>query len=157
MRKKRISVIALMKILGLIMLTLVHIYSMFFYIYRPRRHTSFMDFPNSVWECEYNGAKITLFVRGGADVRGYIDKNEDRTYISVTYDSRLQVVEFIETTKEEFYEGTHELAHKNLIFGGDFRCTDTSFTAKSKVQEVRELDFWQTEEPITLVFYRVSG
>ena len=157
MRKKRISVIALVKILGLIMLTLVHIYSMFFYIYRPRRHTSPWDFPNSVWECEYNGANITLLVREGGNRRGYIDKDGERTYIIFSGDTRTQYVLFDEITEEEFYGDIRSISSSQTIFDGYFRCTDTRLTIKSKVQDGRELDFWQTEEPITLVFYRVSG
>ena len=155
MRKKRISIIALVKILGLIILALVHIYSIIIYINMPRCHTSPVDFPNSVWECEYNGAKITLFVKESADVRGYIDKSGEYTYLAASYDPYAQSMSFYVITKERFYVGTQVLAHKDRMLYGHFRCTDTSFIIKKGTPIDWATDFWQTEGPIELVFYRV--
>ena len=156
MRKKRISVIALMKILGLIILALVHMYSILFYIYMPRQHKSPLDFPNSVWECEYNGATITLLVREGRDRRGYVDRDGERTYLAFSFDTRIQVVVLARITEEEFYGEIYGLSDSQTILNADFRCTDTKFTVKGNAENERELDFWQREGPIKLVFYRVS-
>ena len=156
MRKKRISIIALVKILGLIILALVHMYSILFYIYMPRQHKSPLDFPNSVWECEYNGATITLLVRG--DRRGYMDRDGERTYLFFSFDTRFRIVVLDTITEEQFYGGKIEmLSSYQTVLYANFRCTDTKFTVKGNAKNERELDFWQREGPIKLVFYRVSG
>ena len=155
MRKKRISVVALVKILGLIILALVHIFSIFIYIHIPRQHKSPLDFPNSVWEAEYSGATITLLV--GDDNRGYIDRDGERTYVYFAFDTRFRIVVIETITEEQFYGKIEFLSASNTIWGSYFWCTDTRFIIKSKNLEGRSLDFWQTEGPIKLVFYRVSG
>ena len=155
MRKKRISIIALVKILGLIILALVHIFGIFIYIHMPRQHKSPLDFPNSVWEAEYNGATITLLVRDAN--RGYIDRDGERTYLSFSFDTRIQVVVLDTITEEQFYGEIYVLSDSQTILNANFGCTDTRFTIKKSILKSREANFWQREGPIKLVFYRVSG
>lgn len=153
MSKRKITVISLAAALGIIIL----LSNLVVYLLEPKEHTSPFDFPNTVWECDYNGATTTLLVGGDGLMSGYIDKDGERTYIHIAGDSIAQAMLFQEIPEEEFYGDVGVLSSTQTILNASFRCTDTVCTLKNTLPDSREAAFWGTEEPIELVFYRVSG
>ena len=159
MNKKRIAWTSLLAVLEYTLFAIIaikFIFGIVFFIARPRERTCPLDFYPSVWECEYNGATITLLVNDSGFSRGYIDKDGERTYLAFSMDSIRQVVSLFPITEEQFDGSIDVLVYSQAILHASFNCTDACFTVRRATPEKRETDYWQTEGPIELVFFRVS-